>query len=78
MNLKADEVKICFAFPPKIITCKMKYKGIAFNQDYPFKMIIGEKFKGIVRTLKVLNWPKLEIHYKGVYLEQEKCTKFLG
>ena len=41
-------------------------------------MIIGEKFKGIVRTLKVLNWPKLEIHYKGVYLEEEKCTKFLG
>ena len=41
-------------------------------------MIIGEKFKGIIRTLKVLNWPKLEMHYKGVFLEKEKCKKFEG
>ena len=78
MNLDYDEVKICFTYPPNIMSCDMKYKGIHFNQDYPFKMIVGEKFNGIIRTLKVLNWPKLEIHYKGVYLEGEECQKFPG
>ena len=25
MNLKNDEVKVCYAFPPKIFDCRLKY-----------------------------------------------------
>lgn len=41
MNLDYDEVKICFAFPPNIMSCDMKYKGIQYNQDFTFKMRVG-------------------------------------
>ena len=36
-------------------------------------MVLGDKFKGIIRTLKVLNWPKLEMHFMGEYIEGDYC-----
>lgn len=39
-------------------------------------MVVGEGFKGIVRTLRVLNWPKLDIHYRGSYLVDDQCQRY--
>lgn len=78
MNLKEDEIKICFSFPPDLMDCSIKYKGVVFNSDYLYRMVIGEKFIGIIRTLKVLNWPKLDIHFKSKYLTSEYCGKYEG
>jgi hypothetical protein len=54
----------------------MIYQGIRYNPDYNFKMVIGDGFKGIIRTLKVLNWPKLEMHFKGNYLPEDDCKRY--
>jgi hypothetical protein len=39
-------------------------------------MIVGEGFKGIIRTLRVLNWPKLDIHFKGEYIDGMDCKRY--
>ena len=41
-------------------------------------MVLGDKFKGIIRTLRVLNWPKLEMHFKGEYIEGADCLRFFA
>lgn len=76
MNLREDEIKICFTFPPNLMDCSMKYKGVIFNAEYEYRMVIGEKFVGVIRTLKVLNWPKLDIHFKSKYATGENCQKY--
>lgn len=76
MNLRDDEIKICFTFPPDLMDCSMKYKGVIFNADYLYKMVIGENFIGTIRTLKVLNWPKLDVHFKSRYITGDSCQKY--
>ena len=41
-------------------------------------MVLGDKFKGIIRTLRVLNWPKLEMHFKGEYIDGSDCKRFFA
>ncbi len=73
MNLNKNTVKMCFEFPNMISDCSIRFSGIFFDTGMDYKIMLGDGFRGIIRTLKILNWPKLDIHFKSSYNEYPDC-----
>ncbi|CDW74938.1 UNKNOWN [Stylonychia lemnae] len=73
MNLRKDQVKMCLNFPPIILDCSTKFTNVYHDSSKLYKMRIGENFRGIIRTIAILNWPKLEYHFKTQYKTNLDC-----
>lgn len=78
MNLNDRQVKVCFEFPTMISDCSIRFNQMFFDTSLYYKIVLGDGFRGIIRTLKILNWPKLDIHFKGSFLEGINCKALEG
>eukprot|EP00347_Sterkiella_histriomuscorum_P006905 403350981 len=76
MNLKSNIVKICLDFPPVISDCNTRFSSIYFDAYQAYKVTIGDRFRGIIRSIRIANWPKLDIHFKSEYKVDTDCIPY--
>ncbi|CDW89043.1 UNKNOWN [Stylonychia lemnae] len=46
-----------------INTCEIYFKNVFHDHEQKFQIIVGDQFKGVIRSIKILKWPKMDYHF---------------